>query len=157
MGEESCPYEKSGRNFDQRKQERAMNEGNESSYTTGYGKPPKATRFRNGESGNPQGRPKDRPNMATVIQRTLDAKVVIDVDGERREVTMLEAAMMELANKAVAGDLRALNMVATFARMAELRTEQEETGKSGFEEADKQVLKNFIEKFKPTSTRRKRQ
>ena len=37
----------------------------------GYSNPPKHTRFKTGQSGNPRGRPKGALNMATVLARTL--------------------------------------------------------------------------------------
>ena len=40
----------------------------------GYGKPPKLTRFKPGQSGNPRGRPRGALNMATVLERTLRRK-----------------------------------------------------------------------------------
>ena len=37
------------------------------SYEVGYGKPPKETRFRKGQSGNPKGRPKGAKNKAPAL------------------------------------------------------------------------------------------
>src|ERR1700739_4829842 len=72
----------------------------------GYERPPKATRFKRGVSGNPKGRPKGSLNVATVFLRTLNEKVVVHEHGKRRTVTKLEAALTQLVNKAATGDLR---------------------------------------------------
>jgi hypothetical protein len=128
-----------------------MERKDKDSDAAGYGKPPTATRFRKGLSGNPAGRPKGKLNMATVIQRTLETKVVIKVNGKLREVTMAEAAMMRLASKSAEGDLRAVNMVIDLARKQEERAEQQEPQEPGFQEADQQVLQNFMERFQTTS------
>jgi len=119
-------------------------------YEVGFGKPPKATQFREGQSGNPKGRPRGKPNMATIIRRSLEAKVVINENGQRREVTKLEAGMIQMSNKAAAGDLRALNMVTTYARLAEEREQQEISGKAGLGESDQKVLQRLMQRLQAT-------
>lgn len=128
-----------------------MKQSNEGSFAVGYRKPPKATRFRKGQSGNPKGRPKGKPNLATVILRALEAKVVINEKGRRREVTKLEVAIMQLVNKAASGDLRALNLVTALARMAEERVEQEQSRKPGLEDIDKWVLEGLKQRLEAAS------
>ena len=97
-------------------------------YEVGFGKPPKSTQFRKGQSGNSKGRPKGKPNLVTVINRTLQAKVIINENGRRREVTKYEAGMIQLSNKAASGDLPALKMVMMLARLAEEGLQQEISG-----------------------------
>jgi hypothetical protein len=58
----------------------------------GYGSP-NGTRFKKGQSGNPQGRPKGTLNLATVLWRALREKVVIYENGRRKSVTKLEASV----------------------------------------------------------------
>src|SRR5580698_10326440 len=76
----------------------------------GYGKPPGATRFKKGVSGNPKGRPKGSRNVAAVFAKTLREKVVINEHGQRKTISKLEAAVKQFVNKAASGDLRALQM-----------------------------------------------
>ena len=49
--------------------------------------------------------------MATVVRRTLEEKVIINENGIRKTVTKLEAAIKQLANKAVSGDLNAMRQL----------------------------------------------
>lgn len=80
-------------------------------YEVGYKKTPKATRFTKGQSGNPNGRPKGARNWATVFHAALEQKVIINENGRQRQVTKLEAATMQLVNKAAAGDAHAIRLL----------------------------------------------
>jgi hypothetical protein len=82
--------------------------GRSSDYQVGYGKPPQHTRFRKGQSGNPKGRPKALPSLATVVNQVFNERVAIKENGERRVITKLQAALKQLANKAASGDQRAI-------------------------------------------------
>jgi Family of unknown function (DUF5681) len=43
----------------------------------GYGKPPKHSRFKKGQSGNPRGRPRGTPNLTTAIANVMKSKVPV--------------------------------------------------------------------------------
>lgn len=83
----------------------------------GYGKPPKHTRFRPGQSGNPKGRPKGIRNFKSDVRATLKAPVRVTKDGTPRRITTQEAALLRLREKALAGDARALDKLLEFARI----------------------------------------
>lgn len=84
-------------------------------YEVGYGKPPKATRFRKGQSGNPAGRKKGSKNVstqvATLIESALAEKVVVNINGKRRTVSKLEAACIQQANRAAGGDAKSMKLL----------------------------------------------
>jgi len=77
----------------------------------GYGKPPKAHQFRKGQSGNAQGRPKGKLNLATVVAQAISAKVVVTEGGRRLTKSKLEVSITQMANKAASGDLKAMQMM----------------------------------------------
>ena len=63
---------------------------NKRDYAVGRGKPPVHIRFKKGQSGNPRGpRPK---NLPALLIEALNEKVVVTIDGERREITKREAS-----------------------------------------------------------------
>ena len=77
----------------------------------GYQKPPKAHRFTKGQSGNPKGRPKGARNLATILDKELNAPVVIQENGRRKTITKLEATVKQLVNKAASGDQRSMQQL----------------------------------------------
>lgn len=70
---------------------------------TGFGKPPAATRFKKGKSGNPKGRPKNR-RKTVPYDAVLGQMVTIREDGRERRVTAAEAFLLQLTQKGLAGD-----------------------------------------------------
>ena len=115
--------------------------------TVGYRNPPQHTRFRKGQSGNPNGRPKGSLNMATVLERTLREKVVISDNGGRKSVTKLEAAVRQLIDKATLGELKALQLLSALVRSAEEREIQEPVANSAFDEVDQKVIRGILKRF----------
>jgi hypothetical protein len=80
-------------------------------YEVGYGKPPRDSRFRKGVSGNPRGRPKGRVNLKTEFLDEMKQKVRIQEGDKVQIVTKSRAAIKALYNKAMKGDVRALNLI----------------------------------------------
>jgi hypothetical protein len=77
----------------------------------GYGKPPGHTRFVKGQSGNPNGRPKGSQNLSTILDKVSRERVRVTENGRVRYITKGEAAILQLVNKAVAGDLNAARVL----------------------------------------------
>ena len=93
----------------------------------GYGRPPLATRFRPGQSGNPRGRPKGARNFSTVIASALSERVAVTENRRRRRITKLEAAIKQLVNRAAAGDPRAISLLIQLAQANEAKANQPDT------------------------------
>jgi hypothetical protein len=117
----------------------------------GYGHPPEHTRFKAGQSGNPRGRPKGTLNMATVLERTLRERVVINENGRRRTITKLEAAIKQLTNKAASGELKALQLLVALVRSAEERAMKMETPTSPLDAADEKVFLGVLKRLETAS------
>jgi Family of unknown function (DUF5681) len=123
-----------------------MPDNDDHSQDVGYAKPPAHTRFQKGVSGNPRGRPKGARNLATVLERTLKERVVINENGIRKTVTKLEAAIKQLANKAASGDLLAMRLLTALAGSAEVGTAAAPS-KSDLSDADQKVMARFLERL----------
>jgi Family of unknown function (DUF5681) len=78
-------------------------------YEVGFGKPPTHTQFQPGQSGNPAGRRKGVRNLKTDVKRTLATPVKVKEGGRTRKKSSQEAALMVLREKALNGDVRALD------------------------------------------------
>lgn len=78
----------------------------------GYGKPPKSTRFKKGQSGNPRGRPKGKTldKDATVYERFMTTVFTVNEKGRRVKRTLRELVMQTFMKKLLAGDPRMLKM-----------------------------------------------
>jgi len=86
-------------------------------YEIGYRKPPKATRFRTGQSGNPKGRPRGTPNLATDLSAEFGEQITIREGGQARQVSKQRALIKSLMAKALQGDVRATTaLLALYAR-----------------------------------------
>jgi Family of unknown function (DUF5681) len=86
-------------------------------YTVGYGKPPKKSQFKKGQSGNPRGRPKKwvSPKEPLSFEKAfiaeLKSKITISEAGRTKKITMLEALAKSLVTHALKGDKAAMRYV----------------------------------------------
>jgi len=80
-------------------------------YSVGYGRPPTSSQFEPGQSGNPKGRPKGTRNASSMARDTLDRRINVKVRGTWRKMTVRKAAYHRLAERAVAGDAKALDFL----------------------------------------------
>jgi len=80
-------------------------------YVVGYRRPPKATQFTAGKSGNPKGRPKGSRSVGAVLQDIIQQKVSVTESGKTRRIVALEVIIRRLANDAMRSDPRAIKLL----------------------------------------------
>jgi len=80
-------------------------------YEVGYGRPPRNTRFKKGESGRTRARVPKAQSLADLVQSELDAPVQVIDNGRRKTIRKGRAFVQQLVNKAVAGDCRNLQLL----------------------------------------------
>jgi hypothetical protein len=72
----------------------------------GYGRPPKSTQFKSGQSGNPKGRPKGAKNEATILHELLHRKIPVREGGRTRKIMVLEAILTRFAEDSLKGNTK---------------------------------------------------
>ncbi|MDU8945991.1 DUF5681 domain-containing protein [Ovoidimarina sediminis] len=81
---------------------------------TGRGRPPPASQFRKGKSGNPKGRPKGRQNMKTIVEKVAHETHWISEGGRQTELKTYELIFRRLQARAVSGDLEAKKLLDSY-------------------------------------------
>ena len=77
----------------------------------GYGRPPMATRFAPGKSGNPRGRPRGTRSVGAILQDVFGQKVSVTENGRTRRVPAIEGMLRRLANDALRGEAGAMKLL----------------------------------------------
>ena len=75
-------------------------------YEVGYGKPPKNTQFKPGQSGNPRGRPKATKNLKTDLKEELREEILVREGEQARRVSKQRAVVKALVTRTLKGDAR---------------------------------------------------
>ena len=114
-------------------------------YDVGYRKPPLATRFQKGVSGNPRGRPKGARNLSTVVAAALNEKVLITENGRKRRISKYEAAVKQLVNRAAGGEARATQLQLGLIQAGEARAV--DTPAPGFENGDEDAMRELMRRL----------
>jgi hypothetical protein len=97
---------------------------NSASYDTGYGKPPRRTQFKKGQSGNPGGRPR-RPQIERLKELALYEAyrtIIVTEDGHAVPLSAIRAALRSQLQLAAGGNVRA--QCAMLAMIKDLEWEQ---------------------------------
>jgi hypothetical protein len=115
-------------------------------YAVGYGKPPGATRFQKGQSGNPTGRRRGSRNLSTILDEELEQRVVIRENGKQKTITKRRASMKQFVNKAASGDHRALQLLINHLHELEGRVATAEDS-SQLGEIDQAIVRGILERL----------
>jgi hypothetical protein len=88
-------------------------------YEIGYGRPPRATQWKKGESANPGGLSSRRSvDVAETIDKLLLTPVRVTVNGESKRVAALKVILDQLSNKAITGNRRAMAVLFRWLELA---------------------------------------
>jgi hypothetical protein len=114
------------------------------SYEVGYGKPPKHSRFKPGQSGNPKGRKPGSKNVMTLLEETLFDTVKVREKGKVRRVPAIQACLINLRNQALKGDPKAMDSVIRLATLHHsAQPESSSTPEAVDPATDRELLREF--------------
>ena len=83
------------------------NDGLDANGDVGPGRPPKHSRFKPGETGNPKGRPVGVKSRKKIVEQIANEMHWVVDGGERRQRSTLALVLLSLRNRSVEGNVRA--------------------------------------------------
>lgn len=113
-------------------------------YETGYMKPPKSGQFKPGQSGNPKGRPSDSKNTYKLLDDIVNEKVQITKNGRPVRISKKQAMLLQAVNKAVQGDLKALQTLLPMMTAVDNRNEELAKVADAIRQDDKEILTQYL-------------
>jgi Family of unknown function (DUF5681) len=87
-------------------------------YEVGYKRPPVATRFKKGQSGNPSGKPKkisQELDPGKILQAIDNEEMIVTIDGRGKRMRKAEIHFRQVFNKATKGNLTDARLIAKMA------------------------------------------
>jgi hypothetical protein len=113
-------------------------------YEVGYGKPPLASRFKPGQSGNPAGRKRGTLNINSILKKAMSEVVVVNERGRNKRLTKMEVAVRQLINKAAAGDIKAFKLAYAMASQIDPSVETVSPDLLADQEQARQLLSRLL-------------
>jgi hypothetical protein len=117
-------------------------------YAVGYGKPPQATRFQPGRSGNPGGHKKAAKSVGALLREALTRRITIQEDGKPRRITLQEVIIRGLVNDAARRDHRALRVLLSLMERYQ-DTSDSTVNPADFQPEDQAIIEDFLNSFLP--------
>ncbi|MGE7157489.1 DUF5681 domain-containing protein [Methylorubrum rhodesianum] len=123
-------------------------ESGSADYEVGYGRPPRASRFKPGQCGNPKGRPRKPKTLMEAVERELDCTAVVREGGREKRLTKLEVVSRQLVDASCRGQLGATRLLlremgGTAAAKADLSSNLMPASAHLIDETDRQIIASF--------------
>ena len=114
-------------------------------YEIGYGKPPKDQQFKKGASGNPNGRPKGSKNTYTLLQEILNQNLEVVENGKTINISKKAAMLLQLVNKGVKGDIKAITALLPHMLFADAKEEETQKIMESLHRDDVAIIERYIQ------------
>lgn len=88
-----------------------MSDNRDDDEKVGYGRPPKHSRFKPGQSGNPRGRARGTRGLKTDLEAELKSKHTIQINKQPITDTKQRLTLKTLATRAASGDVKAAQLL----------------------------------------------
>jgi nucleotide-binding universal stress UspA family protein len=80
-------------------------------HKVGYKRPPKATQFKPGQSGNPKGKPKGSHDLQRALAKALGGTVLVTTANGKQRLNLPETLVKKCASEALKGNMRAAELL----------------------------------------------
>lgn len=108
----------------------------------GYKRPPTASRWKKGQSGNPKGRTKGQRNLKTDLAAEMAEMLQITERGRPKRITKQRALLKAITARALGGDARATSEILDL--VMRLLVETEPTSLPATAEEDQATIDSFL-------------
>ena len=115
----------------------------------GYKRPPVATRWRKGQSGNPSGRKKGSLNLTSDLTAELSEVIQINEGGSHRKITKQRALLKSLAARGIQGDAKAANLILGLMMKLLEPDRAAEVGSVDLSANDEAILEAYLRRAQP--------
>ncbi|MEO7827533.1 MAG: DUF5681 domain-containing protein [Allosphingosinicella sp.] len=112
-------------------------------YDVGYGKPPRKSQFKPGQSGNPRGRPRGAKGLKRELRKELDEWVTVTTEGRPKRIRKRRLILKALIAKAAKGNVAAAERLIALIIQTE-GIEDERPGRRALSDTDELILRQFL-------------
>ncbi len=122
-------------------------------YPVGYKRPPAASRFKKGQSGNPKGRTKGALTTSDLFLREASRFITVKSGESVRQIPKREALVRRLIDMSIQGDLAAARLVLPLMFGAEAEASEAAAHESAppapLSDAERAAMKILVERLSP--------
>ena len=109
----------------------------------GYGKPPKKHQFKKGVSGNPRGRPKGKTSLLDDLNKIVNQRISVNLNGQTMRLTKRQAYLQRVTNDAIAGGASAGRLLFELLKLETEQPDREGMSASERNKQDQAILQSF--------------